>query len=289
MLPFLTYLSDGETHSIRELNDHICSGLGLSEEELNQLLPSGKQRVIISRIGWARTYLFKAGLTEQVSKGNYRITRLGTALLSEGPAKINLSVLKRFPAFVAWQTKTSEGQGDENTDLGTPEEVIQIGIEKLNLELRTQVLDRVASMTPSQFEQLLVDLMLKMGYGGSRMDAGKALGRSGDGGVDGVINEDVLGLDRIYLQAKRWSNTVGRPEVQAFAGSLEGQRARKGVMLTTSSFSQEAHQYVERIEKRIVLIDGDRLAQLMIDYRLGVAEESTHTICRIDTDYFEDD
>jgi restriction system protein len=289
MLPFLERLSDGNPHDIWQLNDDISGALGLTEHELAELLPSGKQRVIINRIGWARTYLFKAGLTERVARGSYRITERGRALLKENPPKIDVTLLRRYPEFLAWQSKSSEGVSEESMQLETPEEVIQSRVEQLNRELRATLLGRVINMVPSQFEQLLVDLMLKMGYGGSRKDAGTALGRSGDGGVDGVINEDVLGLDRIYLQAKRWSNTVGRPEVQAFAGSLEGHRARKGVMLTTSSFSHEAHQYVDRIEKRIVLIDGDRLAQLMIDYRLGVAEESTHTICRIDSDYFEED
>jgi restriction system protein len=220
----------------------------------------------------------------------FRITRSGLEVLREKPTKIDIRFLTRFPEYAtsrsaARHSNKHEEQEDETGQ--TPKEILESSYQTLRHELAQELLERVRTCSPRFFETLVVDLVVAMGYGGSRQDA-EAVGRSGDGGIDGTIKEDRLGLDVVYIQAKKWKGTVGRPDVQAFAGSLDGQRARKGVMITTSQFSQEAKDYVGKIEKKIVLIGGEELAQLMIDHSIGVAEEATYTVKKIDLDYFED-
>lgn len=262
------------------------------------MLPSGRQTRFDNRIAWAVVYLRKAGFLESPKRGRFRITEKGIEILKSNPARIDVKYLMENgdPEFRQFHRPShQEGTHDEsnheecNADIRTPREVMEAGYQEMRRDLSQELLNRIKSSPSRFFEQLVVDLLVAMGYGGSRIDAGEAVGQSGDGGVDGIIKEDKLGLDAIYLQAKRWESTVGRPVVQAFAGSLDGYRARKGVLITTSQFSPDARDYVSRIEKKIVLIDGEELAKLMMDYGIGVATDAVYEIKRLDTDYFEEE
>ncbi len=317
MLPLLQVAGDGQEHTNARMVEALARRFGLTEEERRELIPSGRQQKFDNRVGWARTYMQKAGLLETTGRARFRITPRGLTVLREQPVAINNKVLQRFPEFVEFQrraTKQDDGTGvaathdgavavpvapvaaalpSESVDIlglgQTPEETLDASYQTLRRNLAQELLERVKGNSARFFERLVVDLLVAMGYGGSRKDAGQAIGMSGDEGIDGIIKEDRLGLDVVYIQAKRWSGTVGRPTVQAFAGSLEGQRARKGVLITTSSFSKEALDYVRIIEKRIVLIDGEQLAQLMIDFGIGVAEVATYTVKKVDSDFFGED
>lgn len=292
MLPVLQIAGDGLEHTIGETIEIIASHFSLSEAERNELLPSGRQFRFDNRIHWARTYLKQAGLLESTGRGKFRITQRGLEVLKDNPPYINNDLLKQFSEFLEFQsrsTRIEEPLEDKEEPTHTPEEILEASYQNLRNELAQELLDRVKACSPRFFERLVVDLLVAMGYGGSRRDAGERIGQSGDGGVDGIIKEDRLGLDVVYIQAKRWEGTVGRPVVQGFAGSLEGFRARKGVLITTSVFSKDAKDYVERIEKKIVLIDGEQLAQFMIDYGIGVAEVATYTVKKADLDYFGED
>jgi len=256
------------------------------------MLPSGLQNKFTNRVGWARTYMKKAGLLGSPERGTIRITERGLQVLESRPKEINSEFLKQFPEFVEFQRpatkprKTATQLAERNK---TPEELLEESYIELYDGLVADLVEKVKSGSPQFFERLVVDLLVKMGYGGSRKDAGEAIGRVGDGGIDGIIKEDKLGLDVIYIQAKRWENTVGRPSVQAFAGSLEGVRAKRGIMITTSQFSSEAREYVRHIEKKIVLVDGEMLAKLMVDHNLGVSAVASYDIKKVDSDYFEED
>jgi len=291
-LPLLTSVRDGQVHKIAELYVRLADEMGLSDEDRGQLLASGGQAIYVNRIAWARTYLKKAGLLDSPSKGLIKITDRGLSVLSKKPTSLTVKFLKQYPEFVEFHTYKGDsgdsGGGGVAVTEETPRDTLERVHRELNVQLASDVLEKVKKMPPPFFERLVVDLLLRMGYGGSREDAGRTLGKSGDGGVDGVINEDRLGLDVVYIQAKRWEGTVGRPVVQAFAGSLEGVRARKGVLITTSNFSSDAQTYVQAIEKRIVLIDGQLLAKFMIQHNVGVAPEATYEVKRLDTDFFED-
>jgi len=292
MLPLLELLADGEEHTSSELVEALALRFGLTDDERNELLPSGKQERFLNRASWARSYLKRALLIENTGRGRVRIAPRGIEALQARPERVDIKYLKQFPEFALRQNnRQPEDAAVDDADevVQTPEEMLEAGYQSLRRELARDLLQRVKSVSPRFFERLVVDLLVAMGYGGSRKDAGQAVGQSGDGGIDGIIKEDRLGLDVVYVQAKRWDGTVGRPVVQAFAGSLEGQRARKGVLITTSQFSQDARDYVSRIEKKIVLIDGEQLAQLMIDYGIGVAEVVSYTVKRIDADYFDQD
>ncbi len=298
MLPFLQQVEDGEQHRIRDIRERLALELSLPPDDLEALLPSGRMPVFNSRVHWAKTYLEKAGAVEAPSRGIVRITQRGRDLLSEDPARIDNDVLNRFPEFVEWRTRSqARNHGDKASAISaveatqdgrTPEETLEESYRALREATEDELLDKVRLASPLFFERLVVDLLRRLGYGGAS-GSGEHLGRSGDGGVDGVIWEDKLGLDVVYVQAKRWQATVGRPDVQAFAGSLEGFRARKGVMITTSNFSPDAKAYVDRIEKRIVLIDGRQLARLMFDAELGVSTARTFAVKAIDSDYFDED
>lgn len=292
MLPLLDFAADGREHPLREARETLASRLGLSAEERAELLPSGRQPVFDNRVAWAKTYLQQAELLSSPRRGHFQITDRGRAVLAEKPAKIDVKFLDRFPEFVEFRTS---GQKDKPVDTvktnecrenSTPEEMLESAHQQIRSDLAADLIRRIKDSPPSFFERLVVELLVKMGYGGSRKDAGKALGKSGDEGIDGIINEDRLGLDNIYIQAKRWEGTVGRPEIQKFVGALHGRRARKGVFLTTGSFSAEAHDYVSRIDPKVVLIDGRELAELMIDFGLGVTTTTTYEIKRVDSDYF---
>jgi len=276
-----------------DLYEQLADDKELSAEDRAELLKSGGQFVYHNRIGWARTYLKKAGLLDSPGRGLVMITDRGRQVLAERPPKLNVSYLRRYPEFVEFHTYKPPASGgpasadDANAESEeTPQDLLERAHDELRRQLVDDLLDRVLKSPPSFFERLVVDLLLRMGYGGSREDAGRTIGKSGDGGIDGVISEDRLGLDVIYIQAKRWEGRVGRPVVQAFAGSLEGARARKGVLITTSTFSSDAQDYVRKIEKRIILVDGPMLAGLMIEHNVGVAVEGTYEIKRIDLDYF---
>ena len=293
MLPLLAALGDGATRRLADLHDTLTERLNVSPHDVKELLPSGRQTRFRNRVAWAKVYLEQAGLVESPQRGLCRITDRGRAVLTQTPERIDIAFLSQFPDFVSYRSgrgRAPESVGPVSTgEARTPEEALEATHQALREELAAELLDRVKKSPPSFFERLVVELLLRMGYGGSKKDAGEAIGGSGDGGVDGIIKEDRLGLDTIYVQAKRWDGTVGRPVVQAFAGSLEGQRARKGILITTSQFSSDARDYVERIEKKIVLIDGRLLANLMIEHGLGVATVATYEIKKIDSDYFAED
>ena len=295
MLPVLRLAQDGKDHTLREAVEAIAVEFKATEEERNELLPSGRQRRLHNRVGWAKTYLQKAGLVEPNGRGRFRITPRGREVLQRRPSRIDMKFLEQFPEYNAFAALKHESPDAEpsapepSAATETPEELLDESYQELRRRLADELLDRIKACDPKFFEKLVVDLLVTMGYGGSRKDAGQAVGQSGDEGIDGIIKEDRLGLDVVYIQAKRWTNTVGRPVVQAFAGSLEGQRARKGVLITTSEFSREARDYVRQIEKKIVLIDGGELAKLMMDHGVGVAEVATYTVQKLDLDYFGDE
>ena len=293
LLPLLQLLEDGQEHSLRDFYEILADQSQLTEEDRQQQLPSGQQKTYINRIGWAKTHLKKASLLDSPKRGTCVITDRGLELLKQNPKSLSANSLKVFPEYQVFCQITTKSDSTDtvittiDTDR-TPEEILQEAYFTLRSEIKDDILQLLKSSSPAFFEQVVVDLLVAMGYGGSRKAAGKAIGGSGDGGVDGIISEDPLGLDNIYIQAKRWESNVGRPIVQAFAGSLEGFRARKGVMITTSNFSKEAKHYVTQIEKKIVLIDGEMLAELMLDHNVGVSEKERFVIKRIDTDYFDE-
>lgn len=292
MLPLLKVAGDEKEHTITSASDFLAENIfHLSEEERKELLPSGIQSRFKNRVGWARTYLAKAGLLKITGRGKFCITETGRKIIKENPGSINIEYLSRFPEFQEFK-KLSKPEKEERTTvqlpLQTPEESLEYIYNGLRHQLIADILDHVKKCDPSFFEKLVVKLLVSMGYGGSLKDAGEAVGQSGDGGIDGIIKEDKLGLDVVFIQAKRWEAVVGRPVVQAFSGSLDGHRAKKGVVITTSQFSKEAKDFVTRIEKKIVLIDGQQLAQLMIDHNIGVTEVSTYTVKKLDLDYFEE-
>jgi restriction system protein len=291
-LPVLRIAGDKKDHSYGEMYSLVAKEFNLTEEDRAELLPSGTARKFDNRVAWTITYLSKARLLDRVARGVFRISERGRQVLQKNPTELNNKFLRQFPEFVEFtrgtrvQTKKEDELEEDN--VGTPFETLELAYQSLRKTLAQDFLDRIKTCSPKFFETLVVDLLVAIGYGGSRKDAGQAVGRSGDDGIDGIIKEDKLGLDVVYIQAKRWEATVGRPTVQEFTGSLEGHRARKGVLITTSRFSQDAKEYVGRIEKKIVLIDGEQLAQLMIDHRIGVTEVSSYVVSRVDSDYFEE-
>ncbi len=288
MLPLLRHLEDGRERTNQEILEVLGQDFGLTEEEREQLLPSGRQPIFTNRLAWAKVHLKAAHLIESPRRGVYKIAPRGLEILKQEPERVDLRLLKRFPEYQEWRAPRAEEEVEKDGDALTPQEHLEYGYQKLRQDLASEVLRRVKESSPGFFEKLVVDLLVAMGYGGSRQDAARTLGGPGDGGIDGVIKEDPLGLDVIYLQAKRWDGTVGRPEVQKFAGALQGQRARKGIFITTSDFSRDAVEYAAGIDSRIVLINGRHLAELMIDHGVGVTRAGSYEICRIDSDYFEE-
>jgi restriction system protein len=289
MLPLLCHLADGLERTNQESVDTLADEFKLTDVERAQLLPSGQQTVFRNRVAWAKAHFKRAGLIESSRRGVYRITDRGREVLAEKPNRIDLKFLDRFPGHREFRGSSkieSEPEAASQTNNLTPEEHIALGYQQIREELAADLLRRIKECAPEFFEQLVIDLLLAMGYGGSRQDAGKAVGRSGDGGIDGIIKEDRLGLDAIYIQAKRWEGVVGRPEIQKFAGALQGQRARKGIFITTSSFTREAREFVSAIDSKIILIGGDMLSDLMIDYGIGVTEVAVYIVKRADSDYF---
>jgi restriction system protein len=293
MLPLLKYSSDRQEHSLREAIESLGREFQLTDSEKKELLPSGQQTIFDNRVGWARTYLKKALLLESTRRGYFQIAERGENVLKKKPAKIDVKFLKQFKEFLEFQSIKSNNKEigiEEEVINRTPEESIEAEYTKLRENLISELLVKVKSLSPEFFERLVVDLLVGMGYGGSRKDAGKAVGKSGDDGIDGIIKEDKLGLDAVYIQAKKWDNAVvGRPEIQKFVGALQGQRARKGVFITTSTFSSGAYEYVSKIDNKVVLIDGAELASLMIDNNIGVTSISKYELKKIDDDYFTDE
>jgi restriction system protein len=298
MLPLLKFAGERKTEiSTDEAVEALANQLELTEDDLKEMLPSGVQRTFVNRVGWASTYLKKAELLEPTRRGYYQITPLGQELLLKKPSTINVKLLKQYPKFLEFQQLKGTRSGDKSNSSresfeilkATPSEALEAAYENLRDDLVDELLTKLKKSTPSFFERIVVELLVKMGYGGSRIDAGKAIGRSGDGGIDGIIKEDKLGLDVVYIQAKRWENNpVGRPDVMQFAGALQAQKANKGIFITTSRFTEDARNYVSQIGSKIVLIDGEQLSHLMIEHDVGVATVSLYPVKRIDADYFDE-
>lgn len=294
MLPLLRLASDEHEHSSRGAIEKLADQFELSEQERKDLLPSGRQATFDNRVGWARTYMKKAGLLESRKRGYFKITRRGLEALQKDPPTINVRFLEQYPEFVEFRKKRTVAdkpaspRETQEDDAQTPEEAIEAAYQAIRNNLASDLIQQIMECSPSFFERMVVDLLVKMGYGGTRKDAGQAVGQSGDEGIDGIINEDRLGLDVIYIQAKRWEASVGRPEIQKFVGALQGQRAKKGIFITTSSFSKQAIDYASMIESNVVLIDGETLAKLMIDNNVGVSPIAAYEIARVDSDYFDE-
>ncbi len=288
MLPLLLLLSDSREHSHRNVIEELIKTFQLTYEEQKELLPSCRQAVFDNRVGWARTYLKKAGLIDSPKRGIHKISKKGLKVLAAKPKSIDVKFLEQFPEFIEFRaTKKATGELEEQaqeSNTQTPEETLEYSYQKIRKALSQDLLNKTISLPPSFFENLVVELLVKMGYGGSIKDAGRAIGKSNDEGIDGTIKEDKLGLDIVYVQAKRWQpgNIVGRPEIQKFVGALAGQGAKKGIFITTSSFSKDAKEYMPKNETKIVLIDGEELAQLMIDHDLGVSMTAKYEIKHID-------
>jgi len=296
MLPFLKHLQDNKEHSLNETHDALANHFQLTEDELRELLPSGQQAIFRNRVGWAKTYMKKAGLVSSSKRAHFQITTRGLELLRTNPTEINGAVLKQYPEFLEFQTTKKPKDKDDASDMHTPvndsdktpEEVLEYAYVKLKTDLSREVLEIVKSCSPAFFEKLVIDLLITMGYGGSRKEAGQAMGKSGDGGIDGIIKEDRLGLDIIYLQAKRWENPVPVREIRDFTGALASKKAKKGIFITTSTFPKSVYEFVSQVEYKIILIDGEHLANLMIDNNVGLSTTNTYTIKAIDSDYFEE-
>jgi restriction system protein len=289
IVPLLRYARDKEEHSIREATDSLADEFHLTEQERKELLPSGRQAIFRNRVGWARTYLKMARLIESTRRGHFHITQRGLQVLAKRPERIDVAFLEQFSEFIEFKKTRREREPEPEPPLETPEESLESAFQRLRESLASELLETVKRCSPTFFERLVVDLLVRMGYGGSRKEAGQAIGRTGDEGIDGIIKEDRLGLDIIYVQAKRWEGTVGRAEIQKFAGALQGQRARKGIFITTASFSKDALDYASRIESKIILIGGQQLAELMIDHGVGVSPVASYEVKKIDADYFTEE
>lgn len=297
MTPMLNLLSDGIERRITDISENLASYFGLTEVDRQDLIPSGKKSRHYDRVGWAATYMKQAGLLMSLRRGWYQITERGYEVVRSGDM-VNSEYLRQFPEFQEFQNRTrggdnstamSVGTADSLSDALTPDEILDSGYQRLRNALAIDLLNRLKESSSQFFEQAVIDVLLAMGYGGSERDAARRVGQSGDGGIDGIINEDRLGLDVIYIQAKRWQGTVGARDVRDFAGSLEEKKALKGVFITTSDFTKDARDFVGRIGKRIILIDGQELAQLMIDFDVGVNVRKTYVVKRIDEDYFSEE
>lgn len=295
MLPLLKYIGDNKEYSKKEVVEVLSNTMKLTEAEKREMLPSRNQPVFYNRVTWVIAHFKAAKIIENTKRGFIKITPLGIDILNQNPPVINLKFLKQLPTYQEamniWKNKNTSDEISKNEDseVKTPEELIETGYQNIKKSLEQELLSKLKSVHPSFFERIVVELLVKMGYGGSIEEAGKATRYTNDEGIDGIIKEDKLGLDVIYIQAKRWEGTVSRSEIQKFVGALAGQRAKKGVFITTSSFSKEASTYAAQMDTKIVLIDGEQLAQYMIDYNLGVSIQNTYEIKKIDSDYFEEE
>lgn len=291
---FLDCLADGEVHKLKEVKGIVANVFGVTENERKELLPSGRQTIFDNRIGWTRTYLKKAGLLQSPARGAYIITAEGNQVLKENPPEIDNLFLQRFESFRAF-ISPNENHSTQNATMvpgQTPQDTLDDAYQQINDTLADDLLSEVMKQSPSFFEHMVVKLLTQMGYGGSAAGAGLVTGQTADEGIDGIIREDKLGFNLIYIQAKRWDRdqTIGRPEIQKFVGALAGQGATKGLLITTAKFTKEARQYANKQHTtKVILVDGPMLAKLMIEFNLGVSTETTYAIKRIDTDFFADD
>jgi restriction system protein len=290
MKPFLEHLNDEKVHTVSEVEECLAKYFNVTNEERHQLLPSGKQAIFRNRVGWAKTYLYKAGLLNVPQRASIVISHRGLEVLKENPERIDIKYLKKFPEFIEFHKGRGKVKEEPGTVDTSPDETIAQKIEEINSMLKKELLDKILKSSPQFFEKLVLDLVVKMGYGGSFEDVSQLLGRSGDEGIDGLIKEDILGLDNVYLQAKRWENgTVGRPEIHKFAGALLGKGAKKGIFITTSTFSSEAIRYAENLSNlKVILIDKYKLLDYMLKYNVGVEVEQTIEIKKINENYFEE-
>jgi len=296
MLPLLLHVKDGAEYAVSNCIDYLASQFKLTQDELNEWLPSKKQKTFYNRVYWAKAHLKMAGVLENTKRGHFKITSRGIDILKENPSSINVRYLMSkfgdYDKMIAGYRKSNSDYlqaSEETQQKETPEELIESGYQKIRESLEQEILSKLKTVHPSRFEDIVVKLLVKMGYGGSITEAGRATRYTNDEGIDGIIKEDKLGLDVIYIQAKRWEGTVSRPEIQKFVGALAGQRAKKGVFITTSNFSKDAISYASQMDAKIVLIDGENLAQYMIDYNLGVSVQDIYEIKKIDSDFFEEE
>lgn len=296
MLPLLTFANDNNEHSLRESIEHLANHFNLTPVERQELLPSGSQAIFDNRVGWAKMHLLKAGLLESPRRSIFKITARGHQILTQNLHQINIGILRQFPEYLEFIRPNNNSGTINNTTIeqiensqATPEEILESSYQKIHSSLAQDLLLKIKASPPAFFEKVVVELLVKMGYGGSLKDAGKATRLTNDEGIDGIIKEDKLGLDFIYIQAKRWDNqSVGRPDIQSFVGALDGQRANKGIFITTSRFAETATAYVKTISKKVILMDGEQLANYMIEYGLGVSSFATYELKKIDNDYFEE-
>lgn len=296
MLPLLKFSADGEEHTMLDAREGLAEIMDLTQEDLEERLPSGRQSTFANRVAWAKVYLTQAGALESPKRGKFHISDRGRKILSEGLDRISIKYLERFEDFQEFRQASNKNRSqkvthttDDDSSSTTPEETLEQAYQQLRDEVANELLHLIKGNTPEFFEKLVVHLIVSMGYGGSVKEAGKATRKTADEGIDGVIKEDRLGLETIYLQAKRWEAAVGRPEIQKFVGALHGQRAKKGVFITTSRFSKEALDYVGQIDPKVVLIDGADLVQLMIDHGVGVSSAALYEVKKVDTDFFIED
>ena len=293
MLPLLKLASDGKEYTVQKSREDLADYYNLSEAELSEMLPSGRQTRFSNRVAWAKSYLTQAGLLNSPKRGKFHISDRGRSVLKESPERIDIKYLERFPEFIEFRQASKKDRTVEVTSSSsneqsstTPEESLEQAYQQLRDEVANELLHLIKSNSADFFEKLVVHVLVEMGYGGSVKEAGTATRRTADEGIDGIIKEDRLGLDAIYLQAKRWEAPVGRPEIQKFVGALHGQRAKKGVFITTSRFSGEAINYAAQIDPKVVLIDGNDLVELMIDFDVGVSRASVYEVKKVDTDFF---
>ncbi len=291
MLPLLSLAADGKEHRYRDAVEKLADSFGLPEDERKALLPSGVDKIFSNRVGWAKTFLMKAGLIDSTRRGFFRITDRGHDVLRQKPKRVDMRFLSQFPEYKEFRAikhgkAKVASKGVDDSEAQTPEEQLESAHQNLRSSLANEVLQQLKASPAALFEKIVVELLVKMGYGGSRKDAGEAIGKSGDEGIDGIIKEDRLGLDIIYIQAKRWKDAVGRAEIQKFVGALDGKHANKGIFITTAEFHDSAQDYVKTISKKIVLIDGEELAQFMIDNGIGVTPVASFEVKKIDLDYF---
>jgi restriction system protein len=286
MLPLLNLIADEQEHSSVGINTRLAHLFDLSEDELDEYLPSGTQKKFGNRVAWAKAHLKFAGFIENTKRGYFKISPLGKKYIDSHPKELNIKILKKVPTYLEAIGKGKEEELISHQAVATPEEILESSFARIRKNLAHELLSKIKKSSPAFFENLVIELLVKMGYGGTMKEAGRSVGRSKDEGIDGIIKEDRLGLDVIYIQAKRWENPVGRPEIQKFVGALAGQGAKKGIFITTARFTNDARAYHPKNETKIVLIDGEELANLMIDYNLAVSTIHTFEIKRIDNDYF---
>ena len=288
MLPLLKTFQDGEEKTSKELREKMVSYFNISIDEQKEKIPSGKQPLYYNRVAWAIAYLKMADLISSPLRAVYKITEEGKKVLENPPEKITINFLKQFDSFSKNRNPEKDTELDDNNQIveKTPDELIEIGYKQVKNELSLQILNQIKDCSPYFFEKLVLDLLIKMGYGGSEMANGEVTPKGSDEGIDGIIKEDKLGLDKIYIQAKKWENCVGRPEIQKFVGALQGKRAQKGIFITMSTFSKEALEYAENLDVAVILIDGKKLANYMIENELGVSLKQNYKIFNVDTDYF---